>query len=669
MWLKNGFATYFESLWQGKNDEKDEFDFHMVMAAKRYTEECTAYQRPLAFNKYSSSAQLHDYHGYEGAAWRVHMLERRLGKNVFWSSVKRFLVDNRGTLVDTAMFKRGLEAASGKSLDRFFDEFVYGVGYPRIRCHLQYQPSKGLVQITLDQSSDRIRDYPIVWFGFDIEIELVDSSGGCHREILSFDQNTRALAVIQLPEGTRPSHISIDPNLNMLFTLEFNPGFDLLLNMAERARDVRSRIFAYETAIKSGYPNLLQAVKMRLRNESHYGVRMFAGKSLAKLHSREAHELLSELISTETHPIALAHLFSYCSSISSICLLHSIQSKILDPSLGLHSLSNAYNALGNQKQFDGFDTFSNLLSQRIQTLYTHPLVRRGLFVGISKVPGENQSLGFILDRLENSGLECTRVLPSVINAISLSARTSCSDNRLYTRALELLGSFCFHNDDCIRWAAFDALFQLQAFDKYWLMETAKRRHFSEQLHPMLNSGMLSLLIPQSQQDISALNSMSTLNPLHTVINDLKNKVWDLEVRLEQHNAILNADSESKLNQLRHQSPALSRTIPSNAPIPRPIPTSPSTSASASPSARTSTLTKPKTPSQSQSQSQSQFYQKQSIGHSSSPIPIPMPSPSTKPQVSSNEKNFGNDSLFCFPKSGTQPSKIQVPPSSLKQRRF
>src|SRR5262245_1977326 len=133
-WLSEGFAQYFAALYAQKF-RGDEVFGSVIRQMRRW-----------AVNE---SDQGPVYLGYrvghvknEGRAFRavvynkgamvLHMLRRLLGDEVFFNGLRRYYTESRFTKVGTENFRQAMEAESGRSLERFFERWIYNGTLPRL---------------------------------------------------------------------------------------------------------------------------------------------------------------------------------------------------------------------------------------------------------------------------------------------------------------------------------------------------------------------------------------------------------------------------------------------------------------------------------------------------------------------------------------------------------
>lgn len=211
-------------------------------------------------------------HTYPGGAWRIHMLRSLLGDAAFWSGVKSYVANFAQKTVQTSDFQAALEQASGLNLTRFFDEWVYSKGYPKLKADYSYDKETNLVKISLAQTQvDEKNDIPL--FAFPLEIEVVDEQGKKFTTTAEFDRESKITAFIPLPSDSTPHVLRIDPDGKVLFSLELSADDEILENTAKSAKDIANRIHAYYELVKSGSRASLKAVQRLVKGEPFHSVR------------------------------------------------------------------------------------------------------------------------------------------------------------------------------------------------------------------------------------------------------------------------------------------------------------------------------------------------------------------------------------------------------------
>ncbi|OMJ28586.1 hypothetical protein AYI69_g1935 [Smittium culicis] len=508
------------------------------------------------------------------------MLRSILGEELFWFSITKLLKSHKWDSVNTSIFKNTLEACSGLNLTRFFDEFIYSSNYPRIKVHYQYEPTSQLVQITIDQGNYINSNYERVLYSFKIEVRLIDSLDNVHTKILEFESVSRVMAIFHLEPGAIPNYIRIDPEMSLLVGIKLEVPTHILLNMAERAEDIRSRILAYKQLISSGLPNIIEQVRVRIRKEPFYGVRIQVFSFLCKINSYESFELISELLLLEKDNLALSKISKYISNVSCNLITKAIKTRISDPKLPQLALRGLLFSLGCQICLTNkTDLLLNYMHQSKDLLQvggshiSNGIVREFLIKGLANTK-EVDSFDYLVKCLKSNS-ECYFVIPTLISSITKLA-ISIGTVAQKSSAIDLIVTISQSEDNRISFACIDSLIKLSAFEKINLIESIKSRRFINEDHiwidkqidkffgfqPQLNDFM------EYSSPIDALNKLNikkvtnvgsiTRGPflpvadssfnrdfsgLLATVHDLKTKIWELEFKNEQ---ILAINSEREI---------------------------------------------------------------------------------------------------------------------------
>ncbi|MFZ1018294.1 MAG: M1 family metallopeptidase, partial [Candidatus Cybelea sp.] len=168
-WLNEGFATFMEAVWREADLGADEYlynIYHFVLAYQR--EDSHRYRRPIVCNVYRDPIEIFDRHLYQKGAAVLHMLRGELGDARFWRSIARYANDNAQRSVETIDLVRAIEAATGRNLRGFFDQWVYREGYPILNVGVSWDAQRRVATLTIDQEQAIDDEHPP--YHFDVEI-------------------------------------------------------------------------------------------------------------------------------------------------------------------------------------------------------------------------------------------------------------------------------------------------------------------------------------------------------------------------------------------------------------------------------------------------------------------------------------------------------------------
>jgi hypothetical protein len=99
---------------------------------------------------------------YNKGAAVLQMLRRMVGDEPFFRGIRRFYVESRYQKAGTEDFRHAMEAETGRTLDRFFERWIYGATLPRVSFSYRVESAAGKPEAVLrfEQTGD-IFDLPI----------------------------------------------------------------------------------------------------------------------------------------------------------------------------------------------------------------------------------------------------------------------------------------------------------------------------------------------------------------------------------------------------------------------------------------------------------------------------------------------------------------------------
>jgi aminopeptidase N len=142
-WLNEGFATFMERVWiennPGAGGGLDEAKYYSYADLREYMDEdASRYRRPIVCNTYIEPIDLFDAHLYQKGGLVLNLLRHVLGEEPFWQCINAYVTRFREKNVETVDLIRTIEDVTGRNLRRFFDEWVFGTGYPEFSVTYAY---------------------------------------------------------------------------------------------------------------------------------------------------------------------------------------------------------------------------------------------------------------------------------------------------------------------------------------------------------------------------------------------------------------------------------------------------------------------------------------------------------------------------------------------------
>lgn len=293
-WLKESWATYMESVWLGDTQSADEMQYQLLLERQAYRDEAdNRYLRPIVTRRYDSSWRMFDRHLYPGGAIRLHLLCEMLGAEPFWAGVRSYIRQYAHKTAETEDFRRALEDASGRYLARFFDEWIYSPGYPKLKASQSHKD--GVLTVSISQTQEDSKK-GVGRFTFPLDVAVEVSEGEWARHTVEISETHHAL---RLSLDSKPLQIVIDPECKVPHALEFDPGAEMLKRTLTDAPWVVARISAAEVLGKSGRRSAIAAIEAAYRAESFWGVRVELARVLGAAKTNEAASAICALLPFE----------------------------------------------------------------------------------------------------------------------------------------------------------------------------------------------------------------------------------------------------------------------------------------------------------------------------------------------------------------------------------
>jgi aminopeptidase N len=293
-WLNEGFATYFEHLEREDRLGRDEYLWGVEGDLESYLSEAGGrYERPIVCRDYELPIDLFDRHLYEKGGLVLHMLRTDLGDELFWKGIHLYLSKHAFSVVETSDLQRAFEEVSGRSLERFFDQWVFRPGHPVLKVKVSFED--GLLTVGCKQTQ---KGNEVATFAFQLEVEVADRSGKVRRHTKRIESTNDAL-VVSLHE--RPSWVAVDPELRIAGNITVESPADMLRNQLEQGSSARVRWRAADGLTKRQDEATITALGKALESDPSWMVRAEAARALGRIRGENALGILLEHVHTE-HP-------------------------------------------------------------------------------------------------------------------------------------------------------------------------------------------------------------------------------------------------------------------------------------------------------------------------------------------------------------------------------
>ncbi len=289
IWLNEGLTTYMESVHNEKSRGWSAGQWSWINQQSGAMHADQNGERPLVLGEEPGTDPITLFfsgHVYPKGAQVAHQLRRLLGDSVFWAGMQRFLTDNAYQPVETADFAIAMEKVSGRDLDWFFDQWAYGIGYPKVTLTREWNAAARTLAVTVCQSQAIDSTHP--FFRFPATIRIVTRDSVVRREIMVTEQDQRF--VLSLPEA--PITFRFDEGGWLLGTVKTDQTPEELAELAKHDLEFAARFWALGRLDSSTSAPARDARRFILLNEPDAHLRSEAMRQVGRYDAAVSGDLI-----------------------------------------------------------------------------------------------------------------------------------------------------------------------------------------------------------------------------------------------------------------------------------------------------------------------------------------------------------------------------------------
>jgi aminopeptidase N len=210
VWLSEGFATYFGSLFMARDSAA--LTRAMQRTAQGYLKSKVtglALVDTLAVPE-NNLMSLLNANSYQKGGFVLHMLRDVVGDSAFFRGVRTYYRAGRHGTAVTDDLQREMEAESGQDLRWFFDQWLRRPGYVEATTSWRHDGGAGKLVLTIEQSA-RFGAYR-----FPLTVALRAADGSEQRVRVEVPAERRAEIELPMAVAARPAAVVIDPDVKVL---------------------------------------------------------------------------------------------------------------------------------------------------------------------------------------------------------------------------------------------------------------------------------------------------------------------------------------------------------------------------------------------------------------------------------------------------------------------
>ncbi len=281
IWLNEGFATYYDWMWQGDFDGTNETLYALHSAAKGILANQNE-TRGMVWRKFGEPEEMFNYLAYPKGAWVLHMLRCQLGADLYRRCVRTYLDRHAYGSVETADLRKVIEELSGRSFERFFEQWVHGIGAPTLDVTYAWDEKAKLARVSVRQTQ-KISDEAHL-FQFPLTLRFKSKSGTTDHTVQIRDKEED----FYVPLKAAPEIVRVDPGLTVLARINFKPAPPMLFAQLADKADFIGQHHALDNLAGRSDGETIAKLKATLNSDSHYAIRTRAADLLKQARTDES---------------------------------------------------------------------------------------------------------------------------------------------------------------------------------------------------------------------------------------------------------------------------------------------------------------------------------------------------------------------------------------------
>jgi aminopeptidase N len=165
--------------------------------------------RPIVDTAVTDYNRLLNTNSYQKASWVLHLLRQKVGDSAFWKGVRTYYDRFKFSNALTDDFRKVMEETSGKDLQSFFQQWIFGAGQPKLQVTWTYNAAAK--EINLDVQQTQIGHT----FQFPLDVAIYSDNTQMPQIHTFTIQKVNQNFTIKMEK--MPTKVLLDPNVKMLW--------------------------------------------------------------------------------------------------------------------------------------------------------------------------------------------------------------------------------------------------------------------------------------------------------------------------------------------------------------------------------------------------------------------------------------------------------------------
>lgn len=215
VWLSEGFATYFTSLFIEHQYGQDAFMEQMATSKQRVdTFHADNPGYTIIHDNLQDMSKVTTSQTYHKGSWVLHMLRGMLGDDLFWKGIRTYYAKYQDLNASTVDFRREMEEVSGLDLELFFDQWLYKSGNLKVAGNWEYDDRSKELKLSLSQVQENsgliTMPMQVAIYQSDVDKPVIEN--------VTLDKESNSYTI---PVAFNPAKVILDPEKWILMNTDF----------------------------------------------------------------------------------------------------------------------------------------------------------------------------------------------------------------------------------------------------------------------------------------------------------------------------------------------------------------------------------------------------------------------------------------------------------------
>lgn len=270
--VNESFANYSETLWSTYKHGKDageEQNYNDMLGYLRSGSDT----KDLVRFYYATHEDMFDAVSYNKGGRILHMLRHIIGDSAFFTSLNRYLTQNKFRAAEAHQLRLAFEEVTGQDLNWYFNQWYYGSGHPHLNITYGYNDTAktAYVYISQMQVSNKLFRMPVD----------IDVYNGSQKKRYTVWIGNKA-DTFAFPVTAKPELMNVDGDKILLADKEDSKKLAAYVHQYKYAGNYTDRREALEYAIEHAEEDTKAAEALILQglNDPYHGIRNIVLKNL-----------------------------------------------------------------------------------------------------------------------------------------------------------------------------------------------------------------------------------------------------------------------------------------------------------------------------------------------------------------------------------------------------